>query len=227
MRKTWKKRIQAGWTAPVRTASVLLGLFLLVAGWLPGSVPAVYAADAYLDVQPQTAEVGNDIAVTIVLQGDNIGRARVMVSYDKEVLCYQGDEGDSGMIDLTIAGTGDGITYTLPFKAVGAGSSALTMTPMSAYDMDEMSMPLPEEQTVSVTVTAPPETAPSGQKEEVDPDTDPVKKDPQEQQPDKQEQEEAAPDAEPHPAATVPVLLALAAVILVILAVVLVRRRRR
>lgn len=226
MKVTWKQRIQTGRAARLRAASVMLGLSLLVAGWLHGSVPAVYAADAYLDVQPETAEVGNDIAVTLVLQGDDIGRARVIVSYNKDILSYQGEEGDSGMIDLTIAGTGDGITYTLPFKAVGAGNSDLTMTPMSAYDMDEMSMPLPAAQTVAVTVTAPPEAAPAGEKEEAKPDTEPAKEDPQQQKPGKQEQEAGPSDAQ-HPAATVPVLLALAAVILAVLAVVLVRKRHR
>lgn len=228
MKKTWTMRIQVGWTARAgAAASILLGLLLLVVGWLPGSVPAVYAADAYLDVQPETAEAGNDVAVTIVLQGDDIGRARVILSYDKEVLSYQGDEDDSGVIDLTVAGTGDGITYVLPFKAVGAGSCTLTMTPMSAYDMDEMSMPLPEAQTATVTVSAPPEAAPSGQKEEADPSSVPAKEDPQEQQPEKQEQEEPDAAEKSHPAATVPVLLALAAAVLAVLAVILVRKRHR
>ena len=228
MKKTWTMRIQAGWTARAgAAASILLGLLLLVAGWLPGSVPAVYAADAYLDVQPETAETGSDVAVTIVLQGDDIGRARVILSYDKEVLSYQGDEDDSGVIDLTVAGTGDGITYVLPFKAAGAGSCTLTMTPMSAYDMDEMSMPLPEAQTATVTVSAPPEAAPSGQKEEADPSAVPAKEDPQEQQPEKQEQEEPDAAEKSHPAATVPVLLALAAAVLAVLAVIFVRKRHR
>ena len=142
------RRKQLGITA-------LLCLVLFFAAGAFAGVQDVYAMSCYIDAQPEQAEVGQDVVVTIVFSGDNVGRVRATLEYDKSVLSYQGEEGDTGVVSLYMAGSGDGISYSLPFKAVGGGSSDLTMTPLDAYDMDELSISLPESQSMSVTVTEP------------------------------------------------------------------------
>ena len=134
-----------------RVLTICLALLL---GWCTFGVQSASAMSCYIDAQPEQAEVGQDVTVTIVFSGDNVGRVRATLEYDKSVLSYQGEEGDSGEVSLYMAGSGDGISYSLPFKAVGEGSSYLTMTPLDAYDMDEMSMSLPEAQSMSVSVKA-------------------------------------------------------------------------
>ncbi len=149
--------------------------------WLFGYMQSAYAVDAYIDAQPADVEIGQDVEVTVVFSGDNVGRVRAVLEYDPNVLSYQGDGDDSGTVSLSMAGTGDSIVYQLPFKAVGAGDSTLSMTPLDAYDLDEMNVPLPEQQTMSVKVSAPegakPDTAAQTEKtEQPDPDVQETQK---------------------------------------------------
>jgi len=204
---------------------------LLVAGWLFFGAQSASAMSCYIDAQPEQAEVGQDVTVTLVFSGDNVGRVRATLEYDKSVLSYQGEEGDTGEVSLYMASDGDGISYSLPFKAAGEGSSYLTMTPLDAYDMDEMSISLPEAQSMSVTVKAtqaapqPAET----QKEE-EPKTEPAaetKDDPQKDREDPAKTDGEAPEKAgeaPHSNATVFILLGIAAILAAALIIILVKR---
>lgn len=138
--------------------------------WLFGYMQSAYAVDAYIDAQPADVEIGQDVEVTVVFSGDNVGRVRAVLEYDPNVLSYQGDGEDSGTVSLSMAGTGDSIVYQLPFKAVGAGDSTLSMTPLDAYDLDEMSVPLPEQQTMSIKVSASEEAKPETPEQTEQPD---------------------------------------------------------
>lgn len=199
---------------------------LLLAGWHFGGLQTAYAVEAHIDVQPASVEEGQAVEVTIAFQGDQVGRIRAIVEYDKSVLSYQGDEGDTGVIDLTMAGTGDGIIHTLTFEAVGPGTCALTLTPMDAYDLDEMGIPLPEQQNVSISVSEKPQTdMPEDKKEEVDTQeqggnhpTDDQKSEDREKEDQKQAHRERF-------GAAVWILLPTTAVLAAVLAAVVIKRR--
>lgn len=210
----------------------MLVLVLLFAGWLFAGAQPVCAMSAYIDAQPDTVDVGQSVEVTVVFSGGNVGRVRAVLEYDTSVLSYQGEEGDSGAISLSMAGTGGDIVYELPFKAVGAGSTALVMIPLDAYDLDEMSMSLPEEQSMTVTVKASEEVKPDNQKDSQD-SASPEVKDPEKDDQESPEQDKDGRDKDKEPEKpsglnqTVWILASAAGVLAVLLAVILVRRNKR
>lgn len=213
---------------------MILGIVL--AGWMFLGAQGVCAMSCYIDAQPEQAEVGQDVTVTVVFSGDNVGRVRATLEYDTSVLSYQGEGGDSGEVSLYMASSGDGIYYSLPFKAVGAGDSSLLMTPLDAYDMDEMSLSLPESQSMTVTVkekesaeqpAAEPEKTEPEQKEPAAPD---VQEEPAQQPavPEKPQNESPAdPSAQRSGSPTVWFLAGLALLAAVLLIVVLIHRNRQ
>ena len=213
---------------------ILTFCLALLLGWCTFGVQSASAMSCYIDAQPEQAEVGQDVTVTIVFSGDNVGRVRATLEYDKSVLSYQGEEGDSGEVSLYMAGSGDGISYSLPFKAVGEGSSYLTMTPLDAYDMDEMSMSLPEAQSMSVSVKAAqaapaePEKKDEGQSDSEKPE---VKDDTQKDTAaDKDKSQDPAKDKTEKPArsnATIYILIGVAVLLAAVLILLLVRRAGR
>lgn len=222
---------KAAWKALAMTVCLVMAL----TGWLAFGLQSASAMSCYIDAEPEQAEVGQDVTVTVVFSGDNVGRVRATLEYDKSILSYQGEEGDSGEVSLYMASSGDGIYYSLPFKAVGEGSCPLTMTPLDAYDMDEMDIALPEAQGMSVTVKAA-ETAPAptstdnkdaeksdSSSADVKPDTqkDTTAKDKSDATLTEQPEEEADTNI------TIYILIGLAAVLAVILIIVLVHRARR
>lgn len=210
----------------------LLIVLLLFAGWFACGVQSAYGITAYIDAQPGKAEVGQDVSVTVVFSGDDVGRVRATLEYDTAILSYQGEEGDSGMVSLYMAGVGEDISYDLPFKAVGAGESQLVLTPLNAYDLDERSIDLPETQAVTVSVAADPSADPD-KKEEVGPapsdpgqDQDKDQDDKESGDKDKNKDKDKTPE-KTGSNATVFILLALAAVLVLVLAIVLILRRKR
>lgn len=228
-----KSNNTAGHGARRRSALLTVCMTLLVAGWLFFGAQTASAMTCYIDAQPEQAEVGQDVTVTLVFSGDNVGRVRATLEYDKSVLSYQGEGGDTGEVSLYMASDGDGIYYSLPFKAAGEGSSYLTMTPLDAYDMDEMNISLPEAQSMSVSVKAA-QTAPQPaetQKEE-EPKTDPAaeaKDDPQKDKEDPAKTDGKATektDKAPRSNTTVFILLGIAVILAVALIIVLVKRSK-
>ena len=212
----------------------LLVALLLLTGWFSYGLQTVYGITAYIDAQPEQAEVGQDVTVTVVFSGDDVGRVRATLDYDTSVLSYQGEEGDSGTVSLYMAGVGEDISYSLPFKAVGGGESTLVLTPLNAYDLDERSIGLPETQVMSVTVKAEENTAPQPDPKKDEGDKSDSEKDGEgdsgkdgtqdKDQPDQTPDKQPAPES--HTSATVLILCGLAAVLAVVLIIVLVRRAK-
>lgn len=219
-----------------KVLAVAVCLVMALTSWLAFGMQSASAMSCYIDAQPEQAEVGQDVTVTVVFSGDNVGRVRATLEYDKSILSYQGEEGDSGEVSLYMASNGDGIYYSLPFKAVGEGSCPLTMTPLDAYDMDEMDIALPEAQGMSVTVKAA-ETAPAPTStdnkdaEKSDSSSADVKPDTQKDTAADKDKSDATltekPEKEAGTNITVYILIGLAAVLAVILIIVLVHRARR
>ena len=212
-------------------SSALLSLcaVLVVACWLFFGVQSASAMTCYIDAQPEEAQVGQSVTVTVVFSGDDVGRVRATLEYDKSVLSYQGEGGDTGEVSLYMAGSGNGISYSLPFKAVGGGTCMLVMTPLDAYNMDEMSIDLPESQAMPVTVEAPEEPEPPKTEPE-DPQDDPSSTEPEDdpqQEPAQPEEPEEEPEDGSASHATIWVLGGLALLVALILIAVLLHRSSR
>lgn len=212
-------------------SSALLSLcaVLVVACWLFFGVQSASAVTCYIDAQPEETQVGQSVTVTVVFSGDDVGRVRATLEYDKSVLSYQGEGGDTGEVSLYMAGSGNGISYSLPFKAVGGGTCMLVMTPLDAYNMDEMSIDLPESQAMPVTVEAPEEPEPPKTEPE-DPQDDPSSTEPEDdpqQEPAQPEEPEEEPEDGSASHATIWVLGGLALLVALILIAVLLHRSSR
>lgn len=210
-----------------RIPAILACVVVLLTGWFFFGAQTASAVTCHVEVQPEQAEVGQDVTVTVDFNGDNVGRVRAILEYDRSVLSYQGEEGDTGAVSLYMAGSGDGIHYSLPFKAAGVGSSSLTITPLDAYDMDEMAVSLPDTQSTSITV-----------QESANQDVQPADPQKQESQQDVKEDTKEDPAAAhgktdnankeaPRSNMSVYILLGAAALFMVLLIAVLATRKRK
>lgn len=124
----------------ILAASVLV-LMVMLAMLKPVSVSA--AEKASIKISTQSAVAGEEMQVTVIAAGDNLGRVEAMLKYDKSLMSYVSggqSEGDNGTVQLKKSGTGNDIEFKLIFKAKKAGETDLKISGAHAYDMDDRAM---------------------------------------------------------------------------------------
>ena len=153
--------------------SIYLVMALLIAAMvtvMPLSAADVWASEgsASIDAASQVTR-GETFTVTVSYSGDYLGRVRGMMKYNTDVLKYisgGSSKGNGGAVELRGSGEGGDITFSIKFKAVGKGSSRLSLRTSDMYDLDEMDMGNPAA-SASVKVNAP---APAEQTDDQDDD---------------------------------------------------------
>lgn len=96
-----------------------------------------------ITVAPVNASVGDDVIVKVDVVGGSVGRAEAMLEYNTDMLSYVSggsSSGDNGTVQLKAAGTGEDLSFSLKYKAVGEGESRLEISSAQVYDLDEQLM---------------------------------------------------------------------------------------
>lgn len=91
-------------------------------------------------------KVGDTFIVKVTYGGDEIGRVDGQLTYDTSKLEYISggtSEGDTGYVQMKLAGTDGTITFTLKFKALEEGSTNLEITTNEIYDFAEIPLDNP------------------------------------------------------------------------------------
>lgn len=122
-----------------------------------------FAANARIAFSDPSAQVGNEISVTMKFtstSGDVLGDTVVMLAYDASVLEYVGGSenvnGGSGALRVTSGMEGKTeIASTLKFKALQAGTTQITVTSWEGYDADGQVLTMDKQGTSTITITAP------------------------------------------------------------------------
>ncbi len=98
---------------------------------------------------------GEVFTVTVVFDGDDIGRVVGDITYDTDMLSYisgGSSSGNVGYVELKNAGTGEPLEFDLKFQALKEGSTTLTVSASEMYDLNEGYMDTPSA-TKTVTVS--------------------------------------------------------------------------
>lgn len=102
---------------------------------LQADAGSVISIDTKTDVN-----VGDTFTVTVAFKGNEIGRVDGQMTYNSSVVSYisgGSSSGDSGYVQLSDAGTGEPIKFTLKFKAIDGGSSKMAVSTNGVYNFDE------------------------------------------------------------------------------------------
>ena len=98
---------------------------------------------------------GEVFTLTIVFNGENIGRVVGDITYDTDMLSYisgGSSSGNVGYVELKNAGTGEPLKFELEFQALKEGSTELTVAASEMYDLGEGYMDTPST-TKTVTIS--------------------------------------------------------------------------
>ena len=116
--------MQKKWIGLLAACALLMCLFI---------VPAS-AASTSLAFSANSVTVGSTVTVTATFSGGDqtLGAVDAYLSYDPSVLQFvSGNSASGGSGSVSIVGFGDGsaktLSYAITFKAVGAGSSAISL----------------------------------------------------------------------------------------------------
>ena len=116
-----------------------------------------YAADGAVQMTDITGKVGDEITVPVSINtsGEPIGDGSITINYDSSMLEFVGGdnaEGGDGSISLNASGTGTetSLNYTMVFKCLTEGNTALQVADSTAYLFSDETLYLP---TISANVT--------------------------------------------------------------------------
>lgn len=129
-------------------AIILLATFVLACAGTALPQTAFAAGDVQANISMDYFREEETTAVIITFSGDNLSRVNASFSYDPNLLIYEGggsSKEDNGTVHLSMAGDGSGsIVYTLKFTGKKAGMANFTLETYEAYDMDDVSMTIPD-----------------------------------------------------------------------------------
>ncbi|MDO5414623.1 MAG: hypothetical protein Q4F78_04070 [Bacillota bacterium] len=83
---------------------------------------------------------GDTFYVSVTFNGSDIGRVDAGLSYDTDKLTYISggtSQGNSGYVQLKLAGTGEAITFNLKFQALQEGKTSVDVQTYEMYDLNE------------------------------------------------------------------------------------------
>ena len=116
--------MQKKWISLLAACALLIGLF---------TVPAS-AASTSISFSSSSVTVGSTVTVTATFSGGDqtLGAVDAYLTYDPGVLQFvSGNSASGGAGSVSIVGFGDGsaktLSYAITFKAIGAGSSAISL----------------------------------------------------------------------------------------------------
>lgn len=114
------------------------------------TVIMIFAASEALAASSVSITGGDDVkggetfTVKVSFQGDDIGRVNGSMTYDTDRLTYisgGSSSGNSGYIQLSEAGTGEDITFSIKFQAIADGFTKVDVSTDEVYDLDERELP--------------------------------------------------------------------------------------
>lgn len=123
-------------------------VFVMVAAIaIPFISPEIFAAAKVTAEGPATVSTGETFTVRVTYGGDEqVGRVDGQLTYDTSKLEYISggtSEGDTGYVQMKLAGTDGTITFTLKFKAIESGNTELQITTNEMYDFAEIPLDTP------------------------------------------------------------------------------------
>lgn len=149
--KTNLKRLMAG---------VMLVCMMVLAG--PFGQMVSWAANTRIAFSDPSVMVGNEVTVSMKITSDSaLGTAEVMLSYDPNILEFvSGSNVSGGAGTLKVLGTMESadqkaFSFTLKFKALQAGNSAISVTSQEIYDADAQMLTVDKMGSSTVKVTSP------------------------------------------------------------------------
>ncbi len=140
----------------------ILALFAAVLVF-SGQTMTAFAATGTITFSDPSVTVGDEVSVTMKIStddGSSLGSSTVMVAYDASALEFiDGTNTSGGAGQLRIVGAQDTadqttFTFSLNFKALKAGNTALTVSSQEVYDADSMPVSISHVGSSSVTVNA-------------------------------------------------------------------------
>jgi len=124
----------------------LIVLVMVLAIAIPFISPEIFAAAKITAEGGDKVAAGDTFTVRVTYGGEDIGRVDGQLTYDTSKLEYikgGSSEGDTGYVQLKLAGTDGTITFTLQFKALEAGETNLEITTNEIYDFAEIPLDTP------------------------------------------------------------------------------------
>lgn len=129
---------------------------------LPQTLLTSYAAAAKISFSDPSAQVGNEVSVTMKVasgNGEMLGSANIMLSYDAALLQFvSGDhaQGGAGSVKVTGLDTTNQKEwkYTLKFKTLQAGTAAVKVSTQEVYDVNEKAVTIDQIGSSSVKITS-------------------------------------------------------------------------
>lgn len=144
----------------------MIGFFaalVMLAGVPAGSLITAYAATAKISFSDPNVTVGQEFSVNVKITSPdgNLGASDVMLSYDPASIEFvNGNNASGGAGSIRLLGTMDSgnttqFSYTLKFKALQAGNSAISVGSYEIYDVDTQAVSVSKVGSSAVTVNAP------------------------------------------------------------------------
>ncbi len=143
-----------------QTRRFLAGMILTAVMTLGTTFQALAARIAFSDPSTTT---GQTVTVTMKItaaDGENISNADVMLAYDASALEFvSGDGASGGAGALRVTGSSETpnnkeLAFSLTFRAMRAGGSAITITSQEVYNSDSQLVDVGQQGTSTVTVAA-------------------------------------------------------------------------
>ncbi len=147
----------------IKMAAAAFFAALALSAVSPVGVIKAFAASARIAFSDPSATVGQEFNVTVKIssQDGNLGASDVMLSYDPSVIEFvSGNNASGGAGAVRLVGTMDSSTtkefsYTLKFKALQAGNTAISVGSYEVYDVDAQAVDVSKVGSSAVKVNAP------------------------------------------------------------------------
>ena len=134
-----------------KIAVIIVAAMIIV----PATTFDTYASSSVSVTGGDNVKGGEVFTVTVVFDGDDIGRVTGDITYDTDMLSYisgGSSSGNVGYVELKTAGTGEPREFQLKFQALKEGSTTLTVSATEMYDLNEGYMDTPSA-TKTVTIS--------------------------------------------------------------------------
>lgn len=137
---------------------------VMMAMILPVQMFTSYAATGKITFSDPTVTVGNQVSVTMKItasDGGSLGASDVRLQYDSSALEFiSGTNANGGAGSVRVIGAMEAqnqttFSFTLKFKALKAGNSAITVTSQEVYDEDSQVVTIEHVGSSAVKITAP------------------------------------------------------------------------
>ena len=124
----------------------LIVFVIVTAIAIPFISPEIFAAAKVTAECENNLSAGETFTVKVTYGGEQIGRVDGQLIYDTSKLEYISggtSEGDTGYVQLKLAGTDGTISFDLKFKALEEGNTSLDITTNEIYDFAEIPLDTP------------------------------------------------------------------------------------